>query len=214
MPTARVVICQEIVEACNYELRNIHERQYSNAEMFAYLNKCLELIYQALVQEESEFIWSYLHSFVTVQGQELYPLSGDFWCAYRIWLTGYENSLLEMCEEKDRYSYLESQSEGQPTKYYIEGESIGLLPFPDQVYTVNMKYFHNFVPPSALSDPMPYKNLFNLQIQEGIIMLAKNRESMDIGIDISLMELFETRAYEITKKRRTKKISVRPRLRR
>ena len=119
-----------------------------------------------------------------------------------------------MCRESERYSHIASDTNGQPRQFYIEGDNIGLLPFPDAVYTVWLKYFPEFVPPADATEAMPYKNLFNLQVQAGIIMLAKNRESMDIGISTALMDLFERRAYEISKKRRVKNISVRPRLRR
>ena len=218
MAAAQTYTVQEIIDVCNYELRNQHRRQYSDAEMLEYVRKCLELIYQCLVQEKSELIRTGYSNFPTVVGQEIYdltatpPNAGDFWSPYRIWLDTYENSPLELCNEEERYTHIASGTNGQPQQFYLEGDNIGLLPFPDEIYTVRIKYYPNFVPPASGAVNMPFKNLFNLQIQEGVIMMAQNRESLNSTIHAALMEMFENRVHEIIKTRRLHTVSMRPKL--
>jgi hypothetical protein len=219
MAAAQTYTIQEIIDICNYELRNQHKRQYTDPEMLEYARKCLELIYQCLVQEKSELIRTGYTNFNTVVGQEVYdltaipPNAGDFWSPYRLWLDGFESSELELVNEENRYSYLTSGTNGQPVQFYLEADNIGLLPFPDDVYTVRLKYYPNFVPPATGAVNMPYKNLFNLEVQEGIMMLAQNRESMNSTVHVAMMEIFENRAHEITRDRKTKQISMSPRFR-
>ena len=216
MPAPASWTCQEIIDRANFELRNEHKRQYSDAEMFEYVQKVLEMLYMVLVQDNSELTPVTTTSFQTVTGQEIYDLTSvppdaaDLWKIRRAWLTGYESREVEITEESDRYAYLQSGGEGRPVFYYLEGDDIGLLPFPDDAYTVNLKYYPNFVPPATSAVSVPYKNLFNLEIVEAVKVMAKNREGMDFGVDTSLMEMFSNRSFELSKHRRKRKYQIKP----
>lgn len=216
MPAAQTWTCQQLIDRANYELRNEPKRQYSDAEMFEYVQKVLEMLYMMLVHDNSEIIAVATTSFPTVVSQELYdltltpPNAADLWTVRRAWITGYEGTEIEMTEEENRYAYLESGTEGRPVFYYLEGDDIGLLPFPDAVYTLNLRYYPNYVPPATAASVVPFKNLFNLEIVEAIKVIAKNREGMDFGVDTSLMEMFSNRAFELNKHRRKRKYQIRP----
>jgi len=217
MPAANTVLAGAIIDSCNLQLRNVHERQYSRAELLDYLNQCLEMVYQVLVDSESELVRSELESFDTVAGQETYDLAannmGDLWTVWTVWTDGY--TPLEKIKEKDRYDYLLAAAAGytMPAHYYLEGNMIGLLPIPDKVYTYRVKYFPNFVRLAAETNAMPYKNLFNLQIKEGVIFLAKNREMMNTAVETALMSLFQERAWALSKRREKSFYQVTPRWR-
>ena len=75
MPTPSSWTCQELIDRANFELRNEHKRQYSDSEMFEYVQKVLEMLYMVLVQDNSELIPVTTTSFPTVANQELYNLA-------------------------------------------------------------------------------------------------------------------------------------------
>ncbi len=56
---------------------------------------------------------------------------------------------------------------------------------------------------------MPFKNLFNQHIVEGMKIMAKNRENLNFGVDTALMELFQERAYSLSRTRRKRDYQMR-----
>ncbi len=232
MANARTVTTTAIKTNVRYELRDADKKQYTDSELLAYLNKCNELIYNILVESNSELVCTGSGSLTLAAGTEAYDLAantmGDMLCLRKLSNTGDENRYsvyltdasgnvyppLDMVAEEDRYDHLVSGSSSQnrPTSFYLDGDSFGFLPVPDAVYTATLKYFPNFVE-LASGDNMPYRNLFNRQIEEAIILLAKNRENAGMGIEPSLMQLFQDRAMTLMRQRRMRDMSLRPRKR-
>jgi hypothetical protein len=133
----------------------------------------------------------------------------------KIWVDTYEP--MEQAEEADRYDYVNQEEAGNtgarsiPDKYYLSGDNIGLLPIPDAIYTVRATYYPNFVPLSATTDSIPFKNIFNLEIVECIILLANNRNSKETALQQALLNIFTDRAKILAKKRRVLRTAISPR---
>jgi hypothetical protein len=236
MGSARSVAASAIISNVAYELRDKAAQQYTYSsahdELFVYLNKCLELIYMILTEEMSELVATGSGSITTVAGTETYSLSsatmGDFWVMARItggkydgehdiYLTDSSSVVyppLKMTPYGDRYSYVQAgtASRSRPTGFYLKGAYLGLLPVPDAVYTVSVaRYVPNFTPLATAAAYMPHYNLFNLQVEEGIKLIAKNRENLGGGIESVLMDLFQRRALEIMRMREKVDMSIKPR---
>ncbi len=223
MAAAREVTTTTLTDELNYELRNTRAKQWVDAEILVYINKMYELIYQVLVESNSELIATGSGTITTVAGTEAYALSsnsmGDFWAPYMlsaedneyaIYLTDSSGNIyapIEMVEREDRYAYVVagSDSRNRPTGFYLDVDNMGFLPVPDAVYTVTIdKYFPNWVP---LADGvnMPLKNLFNAQIKEGVKLTAKNREGYNMAIEAAMLQVFQDRALAIQRYRRRPK---------
>lgn len=215
MGAARTITFSAFKDQCNYELRNTDQVQYTTTEMFTYIDRCQEIIYEILVDSESELVYTGTGSFVTVAGTEAYDLAansmGDAWTLRRVWITGSEP--MGIVNEEDRYDYLagSTSSRSQPEYYYLEGDNIGLLPIADAVYTINVKYFPNWTPYSTSATTLSFKNLFNPQIKAGVKLFAKNRENEYIGVEAELMELFQERALQLMRRRRKESYQMIPR---
>lgn len=220
MAAARTVTTTSFIVQLNYELRNIQQKQWVAAETLVYVNKMYELIYMILVDANSELIASGSGTITTVAGTEAYDLSanamGDLWSPYKInnedntyaiYLTDASGNIyepIEMVPREDRYPYVVSGSSARsrPTGFYLDVDNIGLLPVPDAVYTVTIdKYFPNWTP-LADGDDMPLKNLFNLQIKDGVKLIAKNREGYNMAVEAAMLEVFQDRALQIMRQRR------------
>ena len=208
MGSARTVLVSDLTTLFNFELRNTRKKQWGEPETLTYVNKWLEFLHSVLTQAESDLVKTGSGSFTTTEGIEIYDLSanemGDLIAPVHVWLNGLKE--LEQAEESERMNHIISKEQGttsysQPGKYYLEGDNIGLLPFPDSTeYTVNVKYIPDYTA-VIITGTMPYKNIFNNVLVEGVKVIAKNRESYGTAVDAALMELFQERAVSIMRKR-------------
>jgi hypothetical protein len=217
MGAARVVTAENIKARVNYELRNTHQHQFTEPEILAYINKWLEFTHQFLIESASDLVRTGTGSITTEVGTEKYSLvgnnMGDLLTTHKVWVVGSEP--MDQCPEDDRDAYVvadETDASGydEPLSFYLEGDYIGFLPFPDTAYTVNFKYYPEYSPLEDIDSAMPYRNLFNLQIEEGAKILAKNRENYGTNVDAALMEIFKERAKAIVDIRRVKTIAFSP----
>lgn len=207
MGSARTVLVSAMTTLFNYELRNSDAKQWEAAETLAYVNKWMEYVHMMMAEHECDMVLTGSGSFTTVEGTETYDLSansmGDLWFPVHVWCDSYNE--LEQVSEAERMShqiaYEQSASAySQPSMYYLEGDNIGLLPFPDDTYTINVKYIPDYTALTTAST-MPFKNLFNNTLVEGVKIHAKNREEYGTAVDAALMELFQDRAMSVIRKR-------------
>lgn len=219
MGDARTEDAASIISKALYELRDSSGTNYNAdgayEELFGYLNRCNELIYEILVDEDSEMVRTGTGSLTTVAGTQNYDLSansmGDLWVPHRVWISEYEP--MEMCEEEDLYDAINtnegtSTNRAQPEQYCIIGDYLWFMDVPDDAYTVNLRYFPNFVPLTDTESNMPYKNLFNNEIIEGIKILSKHRNEVGVQVDAQLKDIFFARAMRLVRKRRQKRVSI------
>ncbi len=208
MGSARTVTGDTIISNVQTELREntVNPRDFTSDILFIYLKKCHGLIYDILVEEESELVLTGTGDLTTVAGTEGYVLAdndmGDLIKLHTIWVSG----CLPMTEvvESERYQYQLMEDDGdssarqEPDQYYMEGGNVNLLAYPDQAYTVFVKYFPNFVPMAASTENMPLRNLFNSSIEEGIKLIAKHSHNRAINVDAALQQIFHDAAMDIT----------------
>lgn len=212
MGAALSVTAANIITKVLYELRDPSGTNYNKdgayAELLGYINRCLEWLYEILVGVESELVRTGSGTITTVAGTQSYALSsnsmGDLWFPHRVWISTYQP--MDQCEEADIYDAISANEGGQtsraqPDEYCIIGDYLWFKDVPDAAYTVNVRYFPNFVPLSATTSAMPYKNLFNNEVIEGVKILAKNRNEMSVSIDASLKDIFYQKAMKIVHKR-------------
>lgn len=235
MGNARDVAASTIISNVAYELRDKAAQQYTYStahdELFVYLNKCLEMIYGILTEENSELVTTGSGTITTVAGTETYVLSasamGDLWIPakitggmydgdHEIYLTDSSSNIyppIKMVPYGNRYSYVisGSASRSRPVGFYLNSGNLGLLPVPDAVYTVALRYIPNWTPLATSAAYMPFKNLFNQQVEEGIKMIAKQRNNLGAGYESVMMDLFQNRALEISRLRMKVDYSIKPR---
>jgi hypothetical protein len=218
MAAAQTVTAAQLITRIRYDLRDANAHQWSDSELLSYINDTLELIYEILVDCDSELIRTGSGTFDTVSGTEAYDLAsntmGDFWSPYRIWCPTAGPKELTQVNTDERYEYqidATTWNQGEPWFYYLEGDNIGILPIPDGIYQINLKYYPNFVPLATTAANMPLRNLFNLQVMEAVKMKAKNRDMVNTGIETALMSLFQERAAAIMRKRGKREYQMMPR---
>ena len=219
MGSARTITVANFITQNLYHLRDPNGNNYNKdgayAELLGYINECNELIYEILTDENSDLICTGTGTVTTVAGTQSYDLSsnsmGDFWLPeklennrYAVWISEYEP--MEMCDQNALYDAINANegtttSRSQPDRFCIKGDYIWFETVPDDAYTVNFRYFPNFVPLASTSVNMPYKNLFNNQIKEGVILYAKRRNELGIQIEAILQDMFLARALKIARKR-------------
>lgn len=221
MGVLRSVTAADIITKVRYEIQ-ADARQFVDNELLRYINKSLNIIYSMLVDLESDLVLTGSETFNTVAGTETYDRAtasmDDLWAMNKIWVSTYEP--MEQVEEAERYDYVNQEEDGNtggrsiPEKYYFAGDNIGLLPIPDAIYTVRATYYPDFTPLSSITSTIPFKNIFNLEIVECVIVIARNRNNKKFALQEVLHNIFADRAKRIMKKRRTILTSISPRLKR
>lgn len=219
MGDARTVTTTTIKTQLRYELRDVNSTQYTDAELLSYINKCLEIAYEELVDYNSEIVRTGSGTITTVAGTQKYALSsnsmGDFWAPSKLWIEEYEP--MEMCTEDDLFdainAYEVSASSGRalPDEYCIIGDYVWFKDIPDDAYTVQVRYFPNFTPLTT-GGTMPFRNLFNQEVVEGVKLFAKYRNNKGVQVEAILRDIFHTRAMKIVGRRMVKTASFIPRI--
>lgn len=203
---------RDTLDRVNYELRNVYEKQWKEVELLSYYNKTIDLIHQILVDDKSDLNRTGSGTITTVAGTMEYSTITDLLLPYYVRIAA-NSQTLEMVNEEEVIDYEETDGtyqEGQPTKYYLKGSSIGFLPEPDDAYSVKVVYYPTFTPATSVDASMPWLGLFNMQIEEGIKLIAKNREGMGGLMEPSLMEMFQDRAIAIHRSRRPHTYQMQP----
>jgi len=226
MGAAATVTVANIITKVLYELRDPDGTNYNKdgayAELLGYVNRCYELIYSILVGRKSELVRTGTGSFTTAAGTQSYSLTdhtmGDFWTMERIWVSGYEP--MDECTIDDLHDSINAEERSetahrtQPYDYCIIGDYIWFKQVPDDAYNVYLRYFPNFVALTATTNAMPFNRIFNNEIIEGVKMLAKNRNEMNLNVDAALRDIFYDKAVKITMQRRKQQAGFIPQIRR
>lgn len=228
MATARTVTASDFLADVELELKNTETIVPKDTELFPYLNKAYEILWNGiLIPDESDLIRSANVTQSTADGTETYALASfstdatDLVSVHRIYVADATDnySPMDLCDETDRYDYIlgsaatQAAAEARPTKYYLSGTNIGLLPVPDAIYTVNMTYYPNWTPLASLATNMPLRNLFNPALKEAVLFTAKNRDLSPSQLHFELQKMFERMAVNILGMRRPNHILQRPRYR-
>ena len=228
MASATSVLASDIITNVLYELRDpngyVYNKDGAYAELLGYINRCCDLIYEILLNKESELIFTGSGTITTVAGTQSYDLDsnsmGDLWAfrklrrhRYSVWISTYDP--MEMCEEDDIFdARIANEGSGvsrsQPDRFCVIGDNLWFEQMPDDAYTVNVEYYPNFVKLSAVTATMPFKNLFNNDITEGVKLFAKNRNERSFNAEAILKDRFTVRALRIERRRRRRDVGFRP----
>lgn len=221
MGNLRTYLVSEMITDLRYELRDtVTTYQYADAELTSYINKVSEIIHMMLIDAESEIVRTGTGTITTVAGTQSYDLDdnsmGDLWVPHRVWVDEYEP--MTMCEEWELFDGINAEERSEtghrslPEKYYLEDDDIWFREVPDDAYTVRLKYYPNYTLVTT-TDACPFRHIFNQDIIEGVKILAKNRNEMDVQVDAVLKDYFEGISRKIMKRRQYKKITIRPAMR-
>lgn len=204
-----MTIISDLITNIGYQLRN-ESGDFSDAELLSYINTNCEVLHMVLIGMESELARNGSNSFSTIEGVQNYDLTAsgiditDMWVPHRVWISTYE--LMEKCQEEDLYPAINNEEDGNigsrtiPDEYCLVGSELWFKEVPNDIYTVNLKYFPSYSLLS-LNDTTPYLGIFNSKIVEGVLMLAKNRNEMRTDMEATLTYLYELAANVLIKKR-------------
>ena len=225
MGSARTVLVSDMTTRFNYELRNVYAKQWVAAETLEYVNKWMEFIHHIMAEYESDFVQTGTGQITTVAGTDQYSLSsnsiGDLLaipggeCAEDSRVRISASKTLTLGKVEDRTYHLiqkdiGTQAYSEPNEYYIHGGYFGVLPIPDAAYVIKIDGYIPDYTALTTSSTMPYQNLFNNVLVEGVKIFAKNREGYGTAVDAALMELFQDRVMSILRKRQKQDVRFTP----
>jgi hypothetical protein len=196
-----------LITEARIDLDDTDEKQHTDAEMLSYYNKWARTIYDLLVIDKSELVTKGSATLTTTAGMSGYTFASisasDFWAPYRVWIAGYDP--MRKVNEDEYLDYEQTDGTlitGQPDRFYIEGSSIYLLPEPDAVYTVKIKYWPSFTKAEADYETVPFLDIFNQQLVYGMTLSGKHRLRGNPSIETAMMQLQQDIGMEIMRMRR------------
>lgn len=208
------ITAQNIIDVSLARARDPHETQWTDAQLLAHLNKGVHYLHSKLIGHQVDWATTKIGIAIpTVDGTELYNLPSDFWSMHPgnginetgVWLnktTSY--SFLAPVDQRESVLGIGSD-EAEPTRYYLTETQIGLLPVPDAVYTLMLRYYFSPIT-MTLTTVMPYGNIFN----EALSSFMSSRALADAGLiaagEMSIYNELETTALTIAQRRTPKSV--------
>jgi len=180
------VTVQTLVNNTIVRQKDSQKLDWTDAELLIYVNKARDYIHKLLVLDNQEIAISTGTITMVALTQE-YTLSGnldDFWAMSTngVYFTGSITPLIPVTLE-DKIRFGGSTTNTEPKYYYLTPIKIGIIPIPTATSvstygTLNCRYFKK-ESDLALTDSMPYKNIFN----EPVSMFVSNMAMLRLGVD-------------------------------
>jgi hypothetical protein len=194
MATATVA---SILTSMRYDLRDSDARQFVDDELVDYINRGLTILDSTLAAKQSDWVHKTDDSFTLASGsnEESYPT--DFKTVRSIW----EDSNQIVKKDVD-YIYYQRKfiTTGRPYCFAIEDTNFIFDYTADQEYTLTVHYNKKSTALTT-SGNMPFNDDFNLVLQQGAVLFAKNRNNKELNIDAVIGSMFEEAANKNVLKR-------------
>ncbi len=168
---------QSVIDNAKYKLRSVNSTPYTDDELLSYLNNDgifnLDLI---LAANKSDLSLTKDTSLTLSSGNSSVALPSTFLDIESLWIDTTE------LDKKDlSYIYEElqvSSTSNQPWAYALAGVNLMFNCSADQDYSLTLFYYTKHAD-LALTDSMPYSDLFNNTLTQLIVLIAKTRNEIN-----------------------------------
>lgn len=179
--------------------------QWSDAQLLIFLNKAVDYVHKLLIRIENELVITDGTITMAASTQE-YTLAGtldDFWAMSTNGV--YFTDFLTPCSYEDKIREGSTTTDVAPTLYYVTDTHLGVVNIPTATSaaaypTLNCRYFKKNTA-LALTDNMPYKNLFNEPVSSFVDHVAVLKTTAPTQEFTALYNALEASTLEIAKKR-------------
>ena len=179
-----------ILISLRYDLQDMEVNQFIDPELVDYLNRSLAVLDSKLAAKQSDWVHKTDAAFTLVSGEKEVAYPADMKTVRSVW----EGSNLIVKKNVD-YIYIQRKyvSTGRPYCFAIEGTNLIFDYTADQEYTLTVHYNKKSTALTA-SGSMPFNDEFNLVLQQGAALYAKNRINRISGFDAMFNDMFEKAA--------------------
>ena len=189
-----------IGDRARIRVRDANSLVYSDDDIMALANGALHMIYDALVDIESVFVYGH-STITTADGTIEYTPSFTHqgFLQDGVWLSGESWFLKQVTEEaKTQFDYLTETSE--PVAYYLtEGGDVGFLSVPDDAYTVYVEYWKPLTEMTTYdTDTLPWQGIWNQVIERLIASDMLEIQSRPGAREIVLADILWNQAMNKT----------------
>jgi len=168
---------QSVIDNAKYKLRSVNSTPYTDDELLSYLNNDgifnLDLI---LAANKSDLSLTKDTSLTLSSGNSSVALPSTFLDIESLWIDTTE------LDKKDlSYIYEElqvSSTSNQPWAYALANANLMFNCSADQDYSLTLFYYTKHAD-LALTDSMPYSDLFNNTLIQLIVLIAKTRNEIN-----------------------------------
>ena len=195
---------QTIIDSARFDLVDFVDGigvgiEFDDAELLNYLNRMVGLMDTQLSALQSDLVEAEELGIDTVASQAYVDISGlnsGLWHRVRsVWIGS--TRLEQVSLNYMRYTRMFRSGDGRPTIWALSNQQILFPQGCDAAHTDLNIYYDKKTATLALSDSMPYFDLFNEFIRESMIMAAKaKKEGLMSRPDAMFTEMFRSRAMQ------------------
>lgn len=180
-PTAPPAV-SDILTDVRYEIADTAKTEYSDAELFSYVNEAIRRIVARVAREWPKF-WmntgeNYRAVYNIVADQASYRVPGDYYLMLEVHLTDSTGNTQEL----DPISLNRSYDSDEDNGYTLRGRRIYLYPVPDTAVTSGLELYYISKPANvtALADTLWLAEWFYDTIKEYVVLKCKARQGEKI----------------------------------
>ena len=176
-----------VLTSLRYDLRDSDSRQFEDTELVDYMNRGLTILDSTLASKQSDWVHKTDDAFTlaTATNEEPYPT--DLKTVRDVW-----EGTNRLVKKSTDYIYYQRKfiTTGRPRCYALEGVNFIFDYTADQEYTLTVHYNKKSTALTATGD-MPFNDDFNLVLQQGVVLFAKNRNNKELNVDAVIGNMFE-----------------------
>jgi len=194
---------QNIIDSARYDLFDYVDGvgvgiEYDDVELLDYLNRLIGLMDSQLSALGSDLVEAEELSIDTVASQSYVDISGlnsGLWSKIRsVWIGS--TRLEQVSLNYMRYTRQFRSSDARPTIWALWHNQILFPAGCDSAHTDFKIYYNKKTATLALTDDMPYTDIFNEFFREMLILMARGRKNGLTSIDSSIGQMFKARAMQ------------------
>lgn len=196
---------QSVLNSARYDLEDYQTGLiWDDTELLEYLNRMVGVLNSELAAVDSDLVEAEETSIDTVADSnevDLSSMNSGLWDSVRqVWIGS--DLLTKLPLDRIRYKRMFRTASAKPSYWCLYNRKILFECPADQAYTNLVVYYNKKIASLAVTDSMPYNDVFNDLIREMLIMYAQARkDNTQASVNAVMRNLFKRKAMEETLRR-------------
>lgn len=190
---------QSVITSARYDLQDYQKgMRYDDAELLDHMNRMVGVMDSTLASLNSDLVEAYDATLSTTADQnyvDLSALNSDLWDSLRaVWISSDE--LTHCGIDLIRYKRQFNSGSAQPKYWALSNRYLMFEQDADDAYTLEITY-NKKTAALALTDSMPYSDVFNEIFRELLVMHARAKKDGQLAnVDRYYNDIFKSRAMQ------------------
>jgi len=189
-----------LITSARYDLNDTGITDYTDAELLDYLNRNVYFLDLSLSKHKSDFTHNTETATTLADGDDSVAAPSGLINLRSLWIDDdlIDKKSIDYVYQRRKYI---SGSTGKPCYCALQNANIIFDYEADDDYTPTIHY-DKMTGDLESANNMPYQDLFNQLIRQGVVLMAKNRNEYDVSGDAAIQDFIEQGAFQVIISRR------------